>query len=50
VYKLLFGEKYDHIGIVIDTDEIGLGISFGKRSKGWVLDITIIIFYIYITG
>lgn len=49
MYKLLFGKKSDHIGVSIDTDEIGLGISYSKHSKGWILDIAIIILHIYIT-
>ena len=43
-------QKYGMEHIAIDTDELGLGLSFGKRSKGWVLDIAIIMLHIYITG
>ncbi|GEM_PF-6591510 len=50
MYKLILGKKSDHIGIAIDTDELGLGVSFSKRSKGFVLDIAIIMLHIYITG
>lgn len=50
MYKLILGKKSAHIGIAIDTDELGLGVSFGKRSKGFVLDIAIIMLHIYITG
>lgn len=50
MFKVLIGDKWDHFGVTLDTNIIGIGVQFSKSDEGFLLSIDLLILHIYIAS